>query len=408
MDREVKFRWRQRPPKNFAGSHSRIAARLLRCLKKQLPSRPWRNNLKVVVGNERPSGADGKSPLAMWVVLPNSVDAFWAASLMTLMHRKIPAVEPRVRRIAITAPKEPVTGYAPLVSWRFFGSDNRAKSIRDSEMLGFVRHLSWCASGAPGQRGIGRQGMDLLMHVACSPGIQWEAVHGLVLHASRQGYLTCGPDEALSQLAASQHARQPAWTGEHVLTRWKAVKTLVDLELLSGFVGGQRPLRPVGSTVNLNDIRRFVATACQLDPAGLAGPDRRANILHARYLAASVMRRVTSRSLFEIGRCLGGRDHATIINGLDRIEEWRRLDPMHAWMVESFAQIADNMGILKVPALRQIATQQLAADFQGLDRSCPQKKGLSASARRERAAEEGSGNVIAFPLRAEPHPAQRK
>ena len=408
MDREVKFRWRQRPPKHFADSHNRIAARLLKCLMRELPHRPWRNNLKVVVGDERPCEANGRKPLAMWVVLPNSVDAFWAASLMTLIHRKIPAVEPRVRRIAITAPKEPVTGYAPLVSWRFYGSDNRAKSIRDSEMLGFVRHLSWCASEAMERGGTDRQGMDLLMHVACSPGIQWEAVHSLVAHASRQGYLSCAPDEALSQLAASEHARQPAWTGEHVLTRWKAVKTLVDLELLNGFVGGQRPLRPVGSTVRLNDIRRFVSTACQLDPVDLAGASRRANILHARYLAASVMRRVTSRSLFEIGHCLGGRDHATIINGLDRIENWRRLDPMHAWIIESFAQIADNMGILKVPALRRMAMRQLAAEFQGLDRSCPQKEALSSSAGQNPAAQTGSGNVVFLPVRAMRQPVKRK
>ena len=400
MDREVKFRWRQRPPKQVAANHKWLAARLLKCLQKELLSRPWRNSLKVAVGDEKPCDVDGGMPLAMWVVLPNSVDAFWAASLMTLIHRKIPAVEPRVCRVAITAPKEPVTGYAPLVSWRFYGSDNRAKTIRDSEIQGFLRHLSWCASGASEQRGAGREDIDLLMHTASSPGIQWEAVHALVHHASRQGYLMCSPDEALSQLAAAEHARQPEWTGTHVLTRWKAVKTLVDLELLDGFVGGQRPLRPVGSTVHLNAVRSFVATACQLEPADLTGPDRRANILHGRYLAAAVMRRVTSRSLFEIGRCLGGRDHATIINGLDRIEEWRRLDPMHAWMIETFAQIADNMGILKVPALRQMATRQLAAEFQGLDTTSPRKEGLTSGARRNNAIGDEASNVISLPLRS--------
>ena len=334
----------------------------------------------------------------MWVTAPCSVDAFWAASLMGMIHRSVSAVNPQVRRIAVTAPKEPETGYAPLISWRFCGSDYRPRSIRESEIQGLVRHLNWCASTAGGT---GKQpgGTDLLMQIASSPGIQWEAVCAFVRHAAKQGFLTCSVEEALSTLTRIDRAKQPAWACERGLTRWKATKTLVDYGLLDEFVGRQRPLRPVGSTASLEEIRMFVAAACRLSPEDLTGSDRHAHIMHARHLAAAVMRRTTSRTLMEIGECLGQRDHATILNGLDRIEKWRRLDPMHSWLVESFAQIADNLGILKVTALRRMAVQQLEREFQGLNKLCPNgeavlydKRGL---AREDSVAQNSGDNVIA-------------
>ncbi|MCY4006628.1 MAG: hypothetical protein OXE84_07380, partial [Rhodobacteraceae bacterium] len=62
-----------------------------------------------------------------------------------------------------------------------------------------------------------------------------------------------------------------------------------------------------------------------------------------------------------------------IINGLERIQKWRCLDPIHAWLVETLSQIADNMGLLKVSALRQEATAQLSQGYHQLP-SLPAEK----------------------------------
>ena len=363
MESQVKFRWRQRPPKLGYEEYERIAGRMQRCLERELPRRPWRKTLRVRVNADSRAGSDKKAPLVMWVIAPNAIDAFWAASLMGLFHKHVVAANRRIGRIAITAQKEPVSGYAPLISWRFYGSDNRPKTIRDSELHGFVRYLHWCAAAGSKVRGLEKHGTEMLMHIAKSPSIQWEAVHGLAHHAERQGYLTCTAEEALVELAGQPGSVQPKWTGEKTLTRWKAIKTLVDRHLLDGFIGGQQPLRPAGSAARLEDILGFIAAAYRYSTDDLAGPRRQAELMHARYVAAAVMRRATSRSLVEIGRCLGGRDHATIINGLDNIERWRRLDPMHSWIIETLAQIADNLGIEKMPTLRKVAEQQLKEQF---------------------------------------------
>ena len=193
MESQVKFRWRQRPPKLGYEEYERIAGRMQRCLERELPRRPWRKTLRVRVNADSRAGSDKKAPLVMWVIAPNAIDAFWAASLMGLFHKHVVAANRRIGRIAITAQREPVSGYAPLISWRFYGSDNRPKTIRDSELHGFVRYLHWCAAAGSKVRGLEKHGTEMLMHIAKSPSIQWEAVHGLAHHAERQGYLTCTP-----------------------------------------------------------------------------------------------------------------------------------------------------------------------------------------------------------------------
>ncbi|MCY4326386.1 MAG: hypothetical protein OXC53_02175 [Rhodobacteraceae bacterium] len=373
MNREVRFYWRQGPPKSLDPLHLRLAQRLKNHLKRSLPHRPWSKQLRVSISADKPSAKRDGKRLIMWVILPSPIDAFWAASLMGLAHRCVLAVDSRVQRIAVTAPKEQRTGYAPLISWRSLRSDPRVRSIRQSELQTLVRHLAWCASitnRTDEQAGVT---VDLLMHLSSSPGLQWEAICSLIHHASRQGFLTCSANEALNALTGKERARQPDWTDKHGMTRWQAIKTLVDYGLLADFVGRQRALRPTGSSAQLGEIQEFIANACCLTVDDLSGGDRHAHIMHARHLAAAVMRRATSRTLIEIGQTLGQRDHATIINGLERIEKWRCLDPIHAWLVETLSQIADNMGLLKVSALRQEATAQLSQGYHQLP-SLPAEK----------------------------------
>ena len=392
MDPDVKFRWRQRPPKSNDPMHKRTAAKLRRTVVAALPYRPWCKQMRVAVRDEDLSSNNDESKLAMWVLFPSAVDAFWAASLMQSIHRAIVTTNPQISRIAISSPKAPATGYAPLISWRFGASDYRLRSIRESETQAFVRHLNWCASTACKElRHSG--GTKLLQCSSLSQGLQWEATSAFVHFAAEQGFLTCPAEYALRTLTETDRAKQPVWACARGLTRWKALKTLVDHGVLVDFVGRQRPIRPHGSTPTLQEILSFVAAAFNLSPSDLTGGDRRAHVMHARQCAAGVMRRATSRSLMEIGECLGGRDHATVINSLERIEKWRRLDPMHSWLVESFAQVADNVGLLKTHDFRQKAQRQLEKGFQSLNESVsPGPKGTN-SIQLSR-----NGNVITVPF----------
>lgn len=352
MNSETKFRRRTRPPKATGPLYRREAEKFRQHLRKTLPKRPWHRKLRVAIHEDKPTG------LVLWLILPSAIDAFWAASLIGQIDQTIIQLNGDIRRISVTAPTHPKSGYAPLISGQVGEREFHHRIVSESEYQGFIRYLNWCASDAcPAINQTG--GMRLLMHLANSSSLQWETVDALVKFAAQQKFLTCSVDDAFCALTSQERASQPLWACPNGITRWQATKTLVEEGYLVDFLGRQRPLRPFHSTATLAEIRAFVANAFRLTSDDIAGSCRQAHIMHARQIAAAVMRRVTSRTLVEIGMSLGGRDHTTVMNGLERIEKWRRFDPMHAGIVESFAQVADNMGILKMPALRKLAIQQM-------------------------------------------------
>lgn len=359
MNSEPKFRRRPRPPKAAGPLYRQEAEKFRQHLRKTLPKRPWHKKLRVAIDENKRTG------LVLWIILPSAIDAFWAASLIRHVDETMTRLNGDIRRISVTAPTHPKSGYAPLISSQVSEREFPHRIFSESEYQGFIRYLNWCASDAcPAINQTG--GMRLLMHLANSSSLQWETVNAFVKFAARQKFLTCSVDDALGALTSQERASHPLWACPNGITRWQAIKTLVEEGYLVDFVGRQRPLRPFHSTATLVEIRALVANAFQLTSDDILGASRQAHIMHARQIAAAVMRRVTSRTLVEIGGSLGGRDHSTVMNSLERIEKWKQLDPMHAGIVESFAQIADNMGILKVSALRKLAIQQMKRHPQDL------------------------------------------
>ncbi len=58
----------------------------------------------------------------------------------------------------------------------------------------------------------------------------------------------------------------------------------------------------------------------------MIGPKRVRNYARPRQVAMYLCKQLTSRSLPEIGRRFGGRDHTTVMHGVRRIEELRIQD----------------------------------------------------------------------------------
>lgn len=77
-----------------------------------------------------------------------------------------------------------------------------------------------------------------------------------------------------------------------------------------------RPLDP-------QSIVETVAIRHGLAPDDLTGKRQSADIVEARHEAMLALRELTSLSLPEIGRMFGGRDHTTVMSGIDRASERR-------------------------------------------------------------------------------------
>lgn len=88
-----------------------------------------------------------------------------------------------------------------------------------------------------------------------------------------------------------------------------AVQALTD----SSFEARRRQLTP-------EHVLEAVMRYYQVTPTDLRGPGRRRDLVIPRQVAMFLMRAETGSSLVEIGQRLGGRDHSTVLHGIEKVE----------------------------------------------------------------------------------------
>ncbi|MCR8549487.1 chromosomal replication initiator protein DnaA [Salipiger sp. P9] len=96
-------------------------------------------------------------------------------------------------------------------------------------------------------------------------------------------------------------------------------------------------LRASDRKISIEEIQRKVAEHYHIRLSDLIGPKRVRNFARPRQVAMYLCKQLTARSLPEIGRRFGGRDHTTVMHGVKRIEELRSQD----------SQIADDIELLR-------------------------------------------------------------
>ncbi len=85
-------------------------------------------------------------------------------------------------------------------------------------------------------------------------------------------------------------------------------------------------LRSSDRRVTVEEIQRKVAEYYSIRLSDMLGPKRTRTIARPRQVAMYLSKELTSRSLPEIGRRFGGRDHTTILHGVRKVEEMRLSD----------------------------------------------------------------------------------
>ncbi len=86
--------------------------------------------------------------------------------------------------------------------------------------------------------------------------------------------------------------------------------------------------------ITVEEIQRKVADHYNIRLSDMIGPKRLRAFARPRQVAMWLCKKLTTRSLPEIGRRFGGRDHTTVMHGVKRIEELRLTDPHIAEDVE--------------------------------------------------------------------------
>jgi len=90
-----------------------------------------------------------------------------------------------------------------------------------------------------------------------------------------------------------------------------------------------------GDKPDVPTIIKVVAEAMQVKPQDILGDRRQQNIARARQVAMYLTRRITALSYPVIGEKFGGKDHSTVINAEQRIEQLMGEEPHLAKTVES-------------------------------------------------------------------------
>ena len=96
-----------------------------------------------------------------------------------------------------------------------------------------------------------------------------------------------------------------------------------------------RPQEP--KRVKIEEIQRIVARQYNVSRADLLSSRRTANVVRPRQVAMYLAKTLTLRSLPEIGRRFGGRDHTTVLHAVRKIEN----------LVGNDAALADEIELLK-------------------------------------------------------------
>ncbi len=85
-------------------------------------------------------------------------------------------------------------------------------------------------------------------------------------------------------------------------------------------------LRASDRKLTIEEIQRKVAEHYNIRLSDMIGPKRNRTIARPRQVAMYLAKQLTPRSLPEIGRRFGGRDHTTIMHGVRKIEELMATD----------------------------------------------------------------------------------
>ena len=101
-----------------------------------------------------------------------------------------------------------------------------------------------------------------------------------------------------------------------------------------------RPAEP--KRVRIEDIQRVVARQYNVSRADLLSSRRTANVVRPRQVAMYLAKILTLRSLPEIGRRFGGRDHTTVLHAVRKIETLAGNDSALADEIETLKQLLQD------------------------------------------------------------------
>jgi chromosomal replication initiator protein len=96
----------------------------------------------------------------------------------------------------------------------------------------------------------------------------------------------------------------------------------IDIELVKRVLKQHETL----STISMEDIQKMVSDHYQVKVSDLKSSNRSKNIVVPRQVAMYLIKKNLEKSLVDIGKAFGGKDHTTVMNALERINTLQASD----------------------------------------------------------------------------------
>lgn len=150
------------------------------------------------------------------------------------------------------------------------------------------------------------------------------------------------PDKVLEFLAhrVTSNVRELEGALNRLLAHHNLVGRPITLEMAQDVL--RDLLRASDRRVNIEDIQKRVAEHYNIRLADMSSPRRARAVARPRQVAMWLCKQLTPRSLPEIGRKFGGRDHTTVMHAVRKIDELRRTDKTLAEDLEMLRRMLES------------------------------------------------------------------
>jgi len=158
-----------------------------------------------------------------------------------------------------------------------------------------------------------------------------------ILQTKREQLSADVPDSVLEFLAlkVTNNVRELEGALNRIVAHADVSRNIITLESTQDVL--QDLLRSHDRRITIDEIQRKVAEHYNLRMPDMHSARRARNVARPRQVAMYLSKQLTSRSLPEIGRKFGGRDHTTVMHAVRKIEE----------LMEDDAQISQDVDIIR-------------------------------------------------------------
>jgi len=177
---------------------------------------------------------------------------------------------------------------------------------------------------------------------------------GHMIHHARRKNMICSSLQA-EEIVETLRTNMLEKCEKGFASRILAIRSLREIQLVAPTIP-DRTLKPAGTTPCIRSISILMEEIRKIPFETVISASRGKDVVGARFETIWVMRHVCGHSLTVIGRNVGGRDHTTVLNSLNKMNLEKTRD---AGKMTSLANLCERADLIGIQKNRRILARQV-------------------------------------------------